>query len=377
MSSECNYKPVILVVDDEPDNLRSILSMRLDEFAQVTVCHPSDVELNDLLEAHLVLTDYRLDHWQERDRQPGIRYVQTGMSLATVLRETADKNASDGPTAVALHTAHLDDASGRIRGPHSRHVVAHLNNLEWVFEKKDTDTYEQVIQLAKAVQDLRGQWPDDVSVSEMRAQELLDMDSEAEWFARSWREIQECQPPIHELAGTDGGVVFLRWFLHKILPYPCFLWDIHWVAARLRIQVDDLRRLIATECDFAREVKRCKYTGILAGFLSERWWRSAIEDFAWQLGGASSGNQALFSENLHKSVEEDIELIGLQHPVVCLDRDFQPAEVASARDAVRLRPDHWPLSADAAWMKIADLADDPMLMAMVDPLDKYRVTPDE
>ena len=377
MSSEHDERPVILVVDDEPDQLHSGLSLRLSDMAQVTVRHPSDIEPEDLAVADLVLMDYRLDYWPKRDKQTVAFYVRTGMALAAILREAADEKPSARPTAVALHTAHLDDISDRIRRPYSWHVVARLNNLEWVFEKSDADSYMQASQLARAVQRLRGEWPDDANASEAHARELLGMNSGVEWFDRSWREVRECQPPIHELAGSARGILFLRWFLHQILPYPCFLWDIHWVAARLRIQVEDLRRLITTPCGLARDLRQRKYTGFLAGFLGDRWWKSAVEDYAWELGGAASGNREVFREKLREKTEEDVELIGVQHSVVCLDRDFRPVEIASPQDAVRLRSDYWPSFADAAWMKITTVEDDPMLRAMVDPLDQYRLMPDE
>lgn len=378
MSPEHNEKPIILVVDDEADRLRSGLSLRLSDMAQVTVRNPSEIEPEDLALADLVLMDYRLDYWPERDNQSVAFFVRTGMALATILREAADENASGRPTAVALRTAHLDDVSERIRRPHSRHVVARLNNLEWVFEKSDSDSYMQAVKLAKAVQLLRGEWPDDAYESEARARELLKMDGEVQWFDRSWREVRECQPPIHELAGSTHGVLFLRWFLHQILPYPCFLWDIHWVAARLRLRVEDLQRLIANnQCDLARDLQQRKYTGLLAGFLGDRWWRSAIEHYAWELGGASSGNQMVFREKLRNRTDEDVELIGLNHSVVCLDRDFRPVEFASPQDAVRLRPDYWPTFADAAWMKITTVGDDPMYRAMVEPIDQYRLISNE
>ena len=141
MSSTRDERPFILVVDDKADNLRSGLVLRLGDRAAVKVLHPSEVELEDLAETDLVLMDYRLDQWPERDKQSSLAFdIRSGLALATVLREVADGATPDRLTAVALHTAHLSEASGRIRPPHSRHVVARLNNLEWVFEKKSKET---------------------------------------------------------------------------------------------------------------------------------------------------------------------------------------------------------------------------------------------
>ena len=379
MTERRDESPVILVVDDKPDDLRSPLKLALESHARVTVRHPSDIELSDLTKAHLVLMDYRLDDWEERDGQTVAFNVRTGMALAAVLREAADEETPGRLTAIALHTGHLADASGRIRRPHSSHVVARLNNLEWVFEKSDNELgpelYRPVGQLAHAAQRLQGDWPADSSASEARTRELLNPDDEAEWSARAWREVRECQPPVYELGGGPHGVLFLRWLLHQILPYPCFLWSVDWVAARLRIPVKDFERLMASDCDLARDLEQLKYTGILAGFLGDRWWRPAIEDYAWELGGESAGRPGEFEDRLGEKAREDLELVAPRDPVVCLDRDFQPRGVASPQDAVRVRPDYWPPFADAAWMTVDGVSGDPELRAMVAPLDQYRVEP--
>ena len=381
MTLEHDGNPFVLVVDDKADDMRSGLVLRLADHATVTVLHPSEVELEDLAKTDLVLMDYKLDQWPERDKQSVAAFdIRSGLALATVLREVADKATPDRLIAVALHTAHLSDASGRIRPPHSTHVVARLNNLEWVFEKRkkktDPDPYPQVVELAKAVRLLRGDWPAEACASEARAQELLDLRDEVAWFGGSWREVLECQPPIHELAGSEHGVLFLRWLLHQVLPYPCFLWDVHRVATRLGMSVEDFERIVVSDCDFAQDLRRRRYTGVLEGFLGSRWWRTAIEDYAWELGRGASGNPNLFGDRLRERAGVDVELIGISDPVVCLDRDFEPVEVASPQDAVRVRPDYWPSFADAAWMRIDSVMGDPSLRAMVEPVDQYRLQTD-
>lgn len=375
MISEHREKSAILVVDDKPDDLlRSAMVAGLDGRALVEVLHPSDIKQEHLDKANLVLVDYKLDHWLEPDKQSVALRIQTGMALAAVLREVADETTTNRMTAFALQTGHLHEASGRIRLPHKRHVVARLNNLEWVFEKADAERFGQMVLLAQAAQQLSGAWPSDEPKSIGRAQNLLGMNEDASWFGRCWRDVRECQPPIHELPIGAAGVLFLRWLLHQILPYPCFLWDAYRVAARLRMHVDDLERLVKADNALARDLQQRRYTGILAGFLGNRWWRSAIEDYAWELADSSGSNSERSMENLCDKAGENLDLWRLDHPVVCLDDSLQPsAEFISASDAVNLRPDHWPAFADAAWMKIATMVADPALRAMVDPLDEYRL----
>lgn len=369
-------KPVILVVDDEADDLRRGLQLRLGDEAELMVRHPQCVGPEHLGRAHLVLMDYRLEDWPEREAQPAAFNIRTGLALATVLREAADETANGHLTAVALHTGHLRNASGRIRPPFSKHVVARLNNLEWVFEKSDPDRFRGVVQLACAAQGLADDWPVNPSASEDRARKLLKLDDENGWAERAWREVQECQPPIYELGGGFHGVRFLRWLLHQILPYPCFLWDANWVAARLRMGVNDLKRLMASDCDLARDLERMKYRGILEGFLGDRWWRTAMEDYAWELGGGSSSSPREFENRLREKAAEDLALVRPGDPVVCLDSEFQPHGVESSQYAVRVRPDYWPPFADPAWMTIDAVSGDPELRAMVLPIDQYRVEPE-
>ena len=374
MISEQRKKPFILAVDDKPDDFRSAMADELKDRALVEVLHPSDINQEHLDKANLVLVDYKLDHWPDRDNQRTPFKIRTGLALATVLRELADTTAKDHMTAVALHTGRLAEARGGIRLPHAGHVLARLNNLEWVFANTDEERFDQMVLLAQAAQQLSGAWPSDEPKSIGRARYLLGMNEDASWFDRCWRDLRECQPPIYELAGGAHGVLFLRWLLHQILPYPCFLWDAYRVAARLRMRVGDLERLVKADNALARDLEQRRYTGILAGFLGDRWWRSAIEDYAWELADSSGSNSERSMENVCDKAGENLDLWRLDHPVVCLDDSLQPsAEFISPSDAVTLRPDHWPAFADVAWMKIATMVADPALRAMVDPLDEYRL----
>ena len=374
MISEHREKTVILAVDDKPDDLRSTMLAGLNGRARVEVLHPSDIEQEHLDKANLVLVDYKLDDWPERNKQSTPFKIETGLALATVLREMTGK---DRFTAIALHTGLLTEARDRIRLPHASHVLARLNNLEWVFAKDDENRFDQMVLLAGATQRLNRKWPTDHSESKARALELLSLNENVEWSDRCWQDVRECQPPIFEMVGEAHGGLFIRWLLHQILPYPCFLWDAHSVAARLRLSVDDFRRVALSGNRLAEELKALKYCGILAGFLGDRWWRSAVEDYAWELVDGSAGDADQLRTSLSERAGEKLQLSDIAHPIVCLDADFQPKnEFSSPSNAVKLRPDHWPAYADAAWMEIDTVRPSPRLMALVDPLDEYRVLPD-
>ena len=145
-------KPSILVIDDEPEKLRDQFSLGVKDRAVPNVFHPQDINISDLKDADLVLVDYALEYWSERDNLSTISLQPAnGMALAVVLREQVDQNEKDKLTAFALHTARLRDIKGRFAPATAQHVLARLNNLEWIFQKKDPNRYNQIILLADAV----------------------------------------------------------------------------------------------------------------------------------------------------------------------------------------------------------------------------------
>ena len=374
MTSNSGTKTFMLVIDDEPDMLRSALATQWSDRMNFEVLHPADVEHQHLMMADLVLVDYKLEHWDERDSVDTVSCrPENGLALAALLREHVDRSSKGRLTSFALHTAHLNEAQGRLglAEASARHVVARFNNLEWVFQKTDENRYKQMPLLADATRMLPTTWPTDRDKSASLARKLLNMDEATTWFNRCWRDVRECQPPIHELAQGGHGVLFLRWLLHQIMPFPCFLWDIHWVAARLCLRADVVKHVLAGDSELARNLSSLQYSGILQDFLGNRWWRGALEDYVWDL---CDGDLGCLGARLNQKAGEELESSDVDQPVVCLGTDLQPSKkFVSAKDAVNLRPDQWPAFADSAWMDIETVRNNPNLRAMVDPLDEYRV----
>ena len=370
-------KPSILLIDDEPDDLRNEVALDLDDRAITNVVHPHDIEMPDLEDADLVLVDYRLDSWPERDVQLVSLKPTTGMALAVMLREQVDLSQKDRLTAFALHTGHLNDIQGRLSSATAQHVLACLNNLEWVFPKRDDHRYKQMALLADAVRQLPSQWPEDSDGSTSTIRQLLALNEDVNWLDRCWHEILDCRVPIHELTTGRHGILFIRWLLHQVLPYPCFLWTEHWVAARLGITVDALSKVLKGNNALAKDLESMRYSGILAGFLGDRWWRGALEDYVWVAAGHQADGQQLRKE-LTERAGMNLEPIDANPAVVCVDKDLQPTDqFLSPMTAVTLRPDHWPPFADSAWMGIETVRKNLDLRSMVDPLDLHRVESDD
>ena len=196
-------KPSILVIDDEPDALCNEVALGLNNKASANVVHPHEVELSQLQNADLVLVDFRLDRWNERDAQSAISLQPaTGLALAVVLREQVDQSDTDELTAFALYSAHLSDIQGRLPLATAQHVLARLNNLEWAFPKTEPRRYQQMVLLAAAVRKLPRTWPQDAHGSTAAGQSLLAIQEDGKSFERCWRDVLECRPAS---ARVDGG----------------------------------------------------------------------------------------------------------------------------------------------------------------------------
>ena len=377
MIKKNSEKPSILVIDDKPDELDTQIALGLNDRATSCVIHPQNVKRKHLKNADLVLVDYRLENWLERDDLSIISLQPAnGMALAVMLRESGDKFKKDKLTAFALHTGHIKDIQGRLPLTTAQHVRAQLNNLEWVFRKDESHRYDQMLLLADAVRQLPAQWPEDSDGSTAMVKQFLDMDEDS--FERCWRDVKDCRVPVEELFMGGHSILFIRWLLHQVLPYPSFLWAEHWVAARFGISIDALREVLKGDSDLAEKLESMRYSGILAGFLGDRWWRGAIEDYAWNLVEGHTANVQQLRDALTKRAGIDLDPIDANPAVVCVDTDWQPAdEFLSPMTAINLHPDHWPPFADSAYMDIKIVRDDPIRRSMVDPLDQHRIENDD
>ena len=121
-----------------------------------------------------------------------------------------------------------------------------------------------------------------------------------------------------------------------------------------------------------------RYSGILAEFLGDRWWRGALEDYVWELAGGRSAEAQSLRDALTERAGMDLEPIDADPAIVGLDKELTPTgQFLSPMTAVILRPDYWPPFADPAWMDVETARDDLTLQSMVDPLDLHRVVDDD
>ena len=250
-------------------------------------------------------------------------------------------------------------------------------NVDWAFEKDTTETsteaYRLVRDLAEAVQSLPPSWPpNNPAKTRKEARRLLGLDDSVASANQAWAEVERAVPPLDELVHRIHGLLFLRWVLQRVLPYPSFLLDTHWLAARLGATPASVEE--AVKGPLVKLLAPAVYAGLLSGFKGERWWRTGIEVVLWTLGGG----KPLGTDDLHEALRVNhvkLEKADSPHPVVCLDEDLQPmADLADSDTAVRIQPDDWPGYADSAWTTLSLAKENPRLRSLVVEADRYRLT---
>jgi hypothetical protein len=367
-------KPKILIIDDNVEEHSSIkFQIELDKAAKVEILHPRDLEDEHIRDAQLVLVDYHLDDWDERDQVSEISLKPPdGLALSFLLRRRIHKG-DFSPTAFALYTGKLDVLAAPLPPEYREHALASINNLEWVFQKartdKKTDVANQIIELAQAVIALPSVWlSEEDDLQPMRQlSTLLGFEIEDPKNENILDDIEACLPPIHELSKWSHGLTVLRWLLHRILPFPCFLWDSHRLAARFRLNYREFSEALNSNEYLRTALADCEYKGVLANFLGPRWWRSHIESFLWKVTDGNSGNISVVQNAIRELAKTELpESSPSDYPVVCINTYYQPLDdFYSLKECVRIRPDDYPAYADQAWTTIELAKSDPKLRSIV------------
>jgi len=383
----------ILFIDDQPDQLR-LFAKNLGTSVVVKICSPEAVTVNDLANADLVLVDYQITHWPERGlqfddsdqlltdvRAIGIsRQPADGLALTAVLRSHLGHfhSLSKGPTAFALHSAHLADLAGNLPAQRAPQIIARANNIEWAFEKAPAgiDLSRKIISLADGIRDIGN-----ITKNLTKAKDkdvpclvhILGIKVRLPWFKAAWKDVINCHPPIHQATTSPETLLYARWILTRILPYPCFLYDTKYLAARLRIDIAHLTEDIENGGPISRVFKEALYSGVLSGFFGPRWWRAGVDQIIWDLTKDSETPAVRLMSKIFGK-RKSIELSPIKNPVICLDSELKQHEYFSDLEkCVRIQPDDWPSYADGAWALIEEVRNSPELNALVYIVDQERV----
>ena len=374
-----NRKPTVLIVDDSDSASALAQNLNVIGLVETKVRHPNEVELDDIRKSDLLLVDFQLDEWPQRDAldQLALKPLD-GLALSSIFRRYAHESEKDSPTAIAILTGKIDKLAAPLPYENREHALAHMNNLEWVFQKakagEESRLGLQIMDLASAVTHLPQQWSgNEAPVSQLA--KLLAVDSEDSAHERLLEDVETCAPPIHELSDWSHGLAVLRWMLHRILPYPCFLWNTHYLAARFAADYEALALAVGANEKLEKLLDSAKYKGALSNFLGPRWWRSEVENLLWEITDGQSGDPEVVRGQINEVTDSELPASKPSvHPIVCVNSNYEALnQFYSISESVRIRPDDWPSYADQAWTTIELAKSEPKLRSLVLIEDKSRL----
>jgi len=356
--------PTILVVDDEPEKV-ALFQGQAD--VTVSVVHPQDLEKKDLVSANAILVDQVLNNWT-LDPTPSFSCTPTdGLALAAIIRSHLRSLDSGAPTAVCLYSGALSTLVDEVEP--QEHLVARAFGLEWAFPKQpraEMPTIDvQVASLARAVEVLPRSWTaDDPDQLAEQLTALLGLGDQA-WLAGAWGEVERSRPPMHRLSAWTDGLAVLRWLLHRILPYPCFLLSLPLLALRLRADVTWLRTALGSSEALRTAFAPADYQGALAGFLGARWWSAGVDHQIRDVLGDGSGSYKSLHDWLAKTSGLDFVPLATPEPVPTYDETGRFQSLEPMRSCVRIQLDDWPAFADDSWTRADTALETPALRRLV------------
>lgn len=366
-------KPRVIIVDDESGPAEALAVNLRVAGIEATWQPPSSLSAKIVADCDLVLMD--LDLGSESTSSFPELEAPDGIGLATILRrQKALIEEKARPVAFALLSGKVSELARPFPQTDRIVLLAKQHNLEWIFPKTESGTNTgSIASLATAVRDIPVEWANGIQSFDELAS-AFGIAGAADLKA-CWDEIELCRPPTYEMTEWTHGLSVVRWMLQRILSYPCFLWDAHYVAARLRIAYPSfLTGLNYKDSQLATLLGPAEYTGILRDFSGQRWWRHRVEKLAWDLTDGDSQNSVLLRAALARRTGREFTSSTVERPLVCLDENYKTLEHTISFDtAIRVQPDDWPSYADAAWMPIDRVNANKALRAIVIQEDQERL----
>ncbi|MDE2670183.1 MAG: hypothetical protein OXI51_11065 [Chloroflexota bacterium] len=380
-------RPKIVVIDDDLADADGIVGDVADEPVQVIPMTPDSIEPDELEAAQLVVVDYLLENWRERDElsNPALKPMN-GLALIEVLRShILEKRVDRGhtPAGFVLYSGDgeaFPESSLRYGSRHE-HLVARLINLDWfIFKGRDqAHRRNTLLSLATGFSQLGPTWPA-ASESEAEVYRLLALGGDEPWEIDAREDVVACFGPIHGdltqvAARHRSAAPFVRWLLHRILPYPSCLWPLEHVAAHLRMEVDALRAVLETgTSQLSAELAKVSYAGPFRSLLGDRWWKAGVTDLVWRLTDGNPFSGDVVNRRVRDAAGSGAGIIAGAPVVPVLNEEFHLAgELSPVDGVVRLQLDEWPAYATLPAIKIETLDDTPDLKSYVLADDRHRL----
>lgn len=270
--------------------------------------------------------------------------------------------------AIVLRTAKLSELSGELSSQAAQHLIAWQYDIEWVLPKTDLSSESsgilQLVEFAEAVVLLEKIWNKGISI-EYLVSDWLGLD-QLDWSEVAVDDVSETRPPVHSVARRTRGASIIRWFLHRILPYPTFLLNEQMVAIKLGVEHDWLVKELTKNSEFSSKLGEFRYEGAFSEFNGRRWWRAGLSNFIVQITGGKPFDPDLVRGAISSRSCTEPEFLPHSTPVLAIDPDTrQFTKVVDADQATRIVPDGWPTFADDAWAERSDMDDEPDLAELV------------
>ncbi|MCG8419160.1 MAG: hypothetical protein MJE77_14595 [Proteobacteria bacterium] len=362
-------KPLVLILDDRDE----VHTLDGAEELSVRVLSPNDLDAGDLDEAKTVLIDFNLDDWQERDNLPYCARPKNGLALAAIVREHL-RDARLPPAAIALITGQMQQLAPGYSHPRPN-LVARAHGLEWAFYKSAApdDLKARVTSLTRAVDRLPRKWPSQLEGIKDEIDQFLGIPDQ-EWAAHAWASLEECRPPLHELRNWTDGMALIRWLLHRILPYPCFLWGMTRLALRLHVQPRWLKNELEPAGQLYEVFAPYLYRGALQGFDGPRWWGAGIDDLLRDQLNDHSSSHGATHEWLKQYAATPVAALDCFAPTMIINEYFEPGlDIYEMDQCVQIQPDDWPAYADPAWTTLELANEHRELGELVTSAHRYRL----
>lgn len=358
--------PDIVYVDDAPGELieqaSSEQSARINSFV-----FEDGVVSPDAFSAARTALVWLFDFYLV-DQRANEQRDENGLSLVQKWRAAL---GAGQPTTVVVSN-HLQDviaeAVGRIE---RRHVVAQRHGVEWI-DEKTPDALRRIVVLADATKSIAASFEGidlvaNETVGSFDAERLgfdvLGVPENVEWANSAQRQIDRARPPrVVPLAkGPAAGRSVTAWMLAHVLPYPSFLLSDAQAALRLGVTPKSFRG--AADSQGKATLDPLRYAGPLCDFHGRRWWRAAIDDFAWQ----HSQGDVDYREALRTALGcSTLTWLEQSAPVLLSDDDLiETDDVADASECVRVVDEDFPANVEPAWVRIQQAKDNRKLISKV------------
>jgi hypothetical protein len=378
-------------IDNDPATVEDELYEALGREQVAVVLYPNDFngpaafDTKSLLdECSVVLMD--LDLYGLESPAFGLQ-PRNGIALEETIRGWLSKAGhplDEARRAYVLFSHELKNLAGS-RGLTGREqVLARQTGNEWVTSKNVQERSSKhtnlkfLGELAKAVEGLPAQWPQEGPVLRDAVLKQLGLDemSDHYWHRLASEDAERAGLPLQTI-GEGHGLALIRWLLHVALPYPSCFVTVAEIAIQFRISPEALKYGSAAHNGLIALLDPYKYHGPLSEFLGDRWWRAGVASLRTSLGNEarhSGGNlvQALCEKLGVLTVE--VLPSDLVHPVLVVDENFVPTDqVADISKCVRVLADDWPDDLDRPWTLLELVLTTERLIALVHPDDRYRL----